>query len=466
MTSVLAALGLALLTFQVPAAPRAHYASPTGTNTGDGSFARPWDLATALAGGGGEGIRVQPGDTVWLRDGVYRGVFRSTLRGTEGAPVVVRAYPGERPRIDGAGSTASTLNVRGDYSVFWGLELTNSDSVRTATTASHDARPDVIVNNASHTKYVNLIVHDGGTALYTEPRFVDVEIAGCIIYNNGWQGPDRGHGHGLYLKSLTGPLVARDNVVFNQYGYGVHAYSNANSGKLVNIRIEGNVAFDNGTLSNDVTAPNILLGGQAYATGDVVRENLTFFPLRLSGANVRIGYKAVPNGDVQVERNYLAGGSPVLDFGFWKAASVTGNTLIGTATLIRRNQPGGDSAQTWRDNVEEREPRADTIVVRPNPYEKGRAHIVVYNWARLEAVDVDLTHVLVAGDRYEIRNVQNLFGPPVTQGTFTGAAVRIRMEGITPPAPTGVRAPRAPRTGPEFDVFLVAIPPLSPTPKN
>jgi hypothetical protein len=435
-----------------PSASHAYYAAPNGSRAGDGSRGRPWDLATALAGGRGPGragaARVEPGDTIWVRGGIYRGPFRSTVHGEEGAPVVVRAVPGERAVIDGRGSKVSTLNVRGAYTVIRDLELTNSDTVRTALVASHDARPNLLTNNASHTRYINLVMHDGGTAIYTEPAFVDVEIAGCVIYANGWDGPDRGHGHGLYLKSLTGPLVARDNVIFNQYGYGVHAYSNATTGRLVNIRIEGNVAFNNGSLSSDRTAPNILLGGEAYATADVVRDNFTY-SAAAAGANVRIGYKKVLNGDVQVEGNYFAGGAPVLDVGFWKAAVVTRNTFLGSRTLVTRNQPAGPG-HIFHANEEVRRPSGTKVVVRPNPYEPGRAHAVVYNWARQNTVKVDLTGVLAPGDRYEIHRVQDLFGKSAASGMYEGGAIVLSMMSGSAPA--------------EFDVFLVTRPRVSSLP--
>src|ERR1051325_4758611 len=103
MTLRLAALGLVLL-----ASPRlgggggagSHYVSPSGSSAGDGTLARPWDLATALGGGGG---RIAPGDTIWLRGGTYRGAVESSVHGAAGAPVVVRQYRGERAGIDAAG---------------------------------------------------------------------------------------------------------------------------------------------------------------------------------------------------------------------------------------------------------------------------------------------------------------------------------------------------------------------------
>ncbi|MFN2570653.1 MAG: hypothetical protein ABR537_03425 [Gemmatimonadales bacterium] len=440
-----------------PIPHHSHFAAPTGSPRGDGSILHPWDLATALA----PGSRVPPGDTIWLRGGTYRGAFRSGVAGTAGAPVVVRGYPGERAIVDGGTSKSSTLYVTGDNSVFWGFELTNSSVTRTTPLASEEVRPNVVVNDASHTKYINLIVHDGGVAFYNEPATMDVEVAGWIIYNNGWQGPDRGHGHGLYLKSLVGPLVARDNVIFNQFGYGVHAYTNKGTGKLINIRIEGNVAFNSGLLaSKPKSAPNILLGGADYATADVVRDNFTYFAAdrTTADANMKIGFGTTQNGDVQVTGNYVAGGDPVLEFGSWSAARVANNTFLGAAaSLIRRTSANSGAAvlQIFRDNLEARVPGESKIVVRPNPYERGRAHLIVYNWGRQDTANVDLTDVLEPGDHYEIHNVQDLFGAAVASGTFDGTAVKVPLQGVTPPVPVGMTTSPAPRTGPLFDVFLV-----------
>src|SRR2546421_3291182 len=108
MTFRLAALGLLLLTGP-GGGGRPHYVAPSGSSAGDGTMGRPWDLATALAGGGG---RVAPGDTIWLRGGTYRGALVSSVHGAPGAPVVVRQYRGERAVIDAAG--APPRNRRGE----------------------------------------------------------------------------------------------------------------------------------------------------------------------------------------------------------------------------------------------------------------------------------------------------------------------------------------------------------------
>jgi hypothetical protein len=80
---------------------------------------------------------------------------------------------------------------------------------------------------------------------------------------------------------------------------------------------------------------------------------------------------------------------------------------------------------------------------------------VAYNWGGDSVVRADVGVVLSPGDRYEVRNVQDLFGAPVAAGTYAGGAVAIPMGGVEPPAAVRAAPNRAPRTGPAFDVFVV-----------
>jgi hypothetical protein len=105
----LIALLVALCATVAPAAD--FYAAPDGKPAGVGSAAAPWDIATAFA----PPAAVRPGDTVWLRGGVY--TIRDTLAlaeknsGAAGAPVTYRAAKDETVRLV-AGRTVSAADFR------------------------------------------------------------------------------------------------------------------------------------------------------------------------------------------------------------------------------------------------------------------------------------------------------------------------------------------------------------------
>lgn len=473
-----------------PGAHSGYHVSPSGSSTSDGSAAHPWNLTYAVGGADGH---IQPGDTVWMHAGTYRGKFVATVAGAAGKPVVFRQYPGERATIDVANSTSTTargdaFTVKGAWTVWWGFELMSSDPNRYSNT-----RPNLIVNNASNIKYIHLVIHDGGIGMYTYAGQSNVEVIGSLVYNNGWQGALGGGGHALYVKSNSGLLI-RDNIIFGQFGYGIHAYSEPGDGALYKINIDGNVSFNNGTLpDNWATSPNanILFGGMQGVEQGRVTNNMTYFSPGVGTINMILGYSSYTNTDITVQNNYAAGGQYVLTMGTWSQVTASGNELIGTGQVVRLRD-ATLSGYSWASNIYRRDasasawdygttsytfsgwkgstglggtdkvnaaPSEPRVFVRPSQYEPGRANIVVYNWGRRSSVNVDLSGVVPAGAHYEVRNAQNWFGTPVTSGTFGGSSIAIPMGGVAP-APVIGGSPHAPtKTGPDFDVFVVLVTP-------
>jgi len=399
------------------------YVTPNGSSGGSGTATSPWSLSTAVNGGNG---KVQPGDTIWVRGGTYVGTYSTNLNGTASAPIIVRAYPGERVVLDGNdGSSNDGFVAHGSYTWYWGFELMNSDPTRVFSVISSSSRPDVVTNNATHTKFINFVVHDGGVAFYTYTAMADVEIYGAIIYNNGWQASDRGHGHGLYLKNDVGPVVARDNVLFNQFGYGIHIYTDGGAGLLNNISAIGNISFDNGSLAS--TGPSAEIGnlGQPPANNLVITNSMTYVAPSVGGSNLVLG-----SGDgLTATGNYVIGGNGISQ-GSWTNATIANNTVIPS-----------NATQT-------------VVSIRPNAYEPGRAFVAVYNGAGLGTVTVDPSGVLQPGASYTVRNVQDLFGTPVASGTYGGGSITIPIIAVPPPVPIGITS-LAPSTGIAFNVFVV-----------
>ena len=94
----------------IPAASRSIYIAPTGSDNppADGSLSHPFaTLSRALAA-------VQTGEEIVLRGGVYyEGEIIPPREGKEGAPIIIRNYPGETPVLDGADPVAYIWTSKG-----------------------------------------------------------------------------------------------------------------------------------------------------------------------------------------------------------------------------------------------------------------------------------------------------------------------------------------------------------------
>lgn len=401
--------------------PAAHFhVSPAGSPSGAGSAARPWDLATALAGARG---RVRPGDTVWIHGGRYRGAFKTTLIADSARPIVFRQAPGERATIDG------TLKADGAYLTFWGFEIMQS----VPTTYGLEAR-------TIGGKFINLVIHDAGTmgvSFWTPGE--NAELYGCIVYRNGTH---ENLDHGVYVHNERGTKLLADNVFFDNLAYGIHVYAGARNPPQRGVRVQGNIAFNNGTISRRYRAKgNILVGGEVPMSDMQVVDNLVYFA-GPDGENIRLGYASVTNGDIVARGNVAWGGEVGLRVGNWQAAVVEGNTLVGARQLVSGLAPDRSNALYARP----RTPPAPAVFVKPNRYEPGRGYVVIYNWQQLPSVKVDLSTVLTEGQTYELRRVQDVFGAPVARGTFAGDSVALPASAfdvylVTVSAPASVAAP-------------------------
>jgi hypothetical protein len=484
------------------------YVSPSGRPDNSGTIDSPIDLASALSG-----TRVRPGTLIWLRGGTYLGAFESYLRGNENSPIIVRQYAGERAIIDGSGARGkrenAVLAVFGEWTTYWGFEVTNTDPNRGYRTYAQNQpdRPQGVVVKAPHTKFINMLVHDTGNGFGFWREAVDSELYGNLIFNCGASDPNsegRGHGHAVYTQNDTGTKVIEDNITFNQFGRGINAYPNP--GSLRGFHIEGNISFNNGIWQGeDIRYPNILVGGYAPFKSErmVVINNYTYHSssqvaktVKFTGANLCLGCSdPLENEDIVVEGNYAVGGVPVVYIGKWEKVTLKGNTFYGNNGLIRINPLnssvtryydwGGNnyfgnaygnglfmiegtslpSVNDWKrtsgvdqnSSYSPSQPSGLKIFIRRNRYERGRANIAVYNWNHESAVTVNLNDVLEVGKPFEVRNVQDYFGAPVVKGNFDGRPVRLAMTGLRVVGPIGMRGSTTP-TGPEFNAFVVLSP--------
>lgn len=464
------------------------HAKVDGTPQGDGSLAHPWDLATALQAGA-----IKPGDTLWIHPGRYRGGFTSTLRGTTERPIHVRARRDGRVTIDTRprdDRDNGLFSLQGSDTIYRDLEVMCGDFVRVTKFPGswpEDVRGGNIDIRGDRIVVANAIVHDCPTGFGMWSEGEGGEVYGCLVHNNGFRGPDRGHGHAIYAQNLKGTKRLVDNIVFHQFAYGIHAYGSEKA-SLRGFEIEGNIAFENGCLARrEEQQPGIFVGGGTPVSDTVVRDNVVYH------GSIRLGYPWGPTNEDVVCTNNYASAFILRDF---KKGVVTGNTFVGEShpAILEAAAEKMIQGLTWNGNryfvtdgrwgdfavIEGKKSRAmdfdlwrketgfdadgtftkgtpkePSVTVRPNKYERGRAHVAILNPHGDSAVSVDLANVLAMGQAYRVVSAKDYFGEPLVRGKFDGRPISIPMREVTPPAPVGMPDALVPSTEPYFAAFVV-----------
>lgn len=431
------------------------FVAPAGSASGDGSMARPWDLQTAL----NQPAPVQPGDTLWLRGGVYCisnawTIYSSRLAGAAKLPIIVRQYPGERATVNGA-----LRQWAGGWTWFWGFEIVNLSTNRTTPeTGPFPTNFQVKLNGqlvdmcvagfdlrAPNCKLINLVIHDCiGSGPCVNTQATNAELYGCLCYYNGWQGGDRGHGHGSYDQNAAPSRDSiRDGFFFANYALGLQITGSGNSPTTDNFDIEGNGFFLNGVLSSK-HQQNFLLGPYAGAAQSPLILSNCVFDSNAQGtvSDTYIGYTG---GSVNaiVEGNYFQTSTL---FNNNTNLTLTGNTFLGGVGQLNPSAYPGNVYLAAA-------PAHNFVCVRTNRYEPGRAHIMVYNWESAASVALDVSGLLPLGSNFEVRNAQDFFGSPVLSGIYSGGMLSLPMRGLAVAKPAGAAAPAS--SAPLFSAFVL-----------
>lgn len=349
--------------------------------------------------------RIGPGDTIILRAGTYSGNFVSTLNGTAELPITIRPYAGETAIIDGS------LNINGNHIDLVDLIVTNS-----SWTASRDSIPTGqyppqggLNLSGIGNRAIGCIIHDtagnGSWSANVGGGFTD-----CLIYNCGWLSPDRGHGHGIYTQNISPTQVHRTNIIWGQYGWGLHGYTE--SGQVDYLQYLNNISFRNG-------GRQLILGG----SGGQRAHNGT-----IDGNVLLEGDSLIKATDLTLTNNYSPNG-----FGI-------------DATSQNITQSGNTFAA----------PASGTnVFVYPRTTKAGWAHIAVFNWGLADSVQVDLSSVtgIAPGDTYRLHDATNYFDGIVTGTMPANKILTVDMVSHTIVARTGSTAVATPFPG--FGAFVL-----------
>ena len=353
-TRTIALLAAALLAASVsPAGGAEWYVAPDGRADAKGTKDAPWDLASTLVGQ----RKVQAGDTVWVGAGTYKhpdrklgaAGYRVRLAGRKGRVIHVRALPGRRATLD----AGLVVESPATYVWIWGLELLISENFTMSRTVkepgSHPPsynRPwgGLNVHAGTGCKFINLVIHDNAQGVSWWKGSTDSEIHGCLIYDNGWKAPDRGHGHAIYTQNADGTKTISDCIMTAGYSYTMHAYGSSRA-YVDNFLVVGNIAYDGGTF---------LIGGGRPSRNIRALENCLY------NVSMQIGYSAPHNEDCEVRDNVIVNGG--LNIVRYRKVVKEGNVVLARGAP----RPKG---------------KAVRVILRPNKYDPNRANVAIYNWA-------------------------------------------------------------------------------------
>ena len=397
-----------------------YYVSPTGKADAAGTFADPWDIYSAL---GGEQKKVQLGDTLWVRGGVYASkpnVYASKpnekgerrdidikLAGTEQKPILVRQVKGERAIVDAIVSVSKPT----DYIQIWDLEIAPAPGVQPVyETTQSGSWPSNLspagggfdVRAGKGCKYINLYIHDnpgGGSGFWVGAT--DSEFYGCVIVNNGWKGPDRYHGHAIYTQNNEGTKRVTNcvlNTRNNDGQYTLHAYTE--KGFLKNFDIQDNIAYSRGVF---------LVGGGQVAEHILVKNNYLYqMPMQIKNG-----------ADCVIQDNILYKSSMLVRK--YKQAVIADNLIVGADTKIEQVEKVEGKNKTEA-------PTAPMAILLPNKYDTGRANLAIFNFSKAASVDVKVAGFLKSGEEYRLMNPEDLFGKPVFTGKVKGDKISVPMK--------------------------------------
>lgn len=411
-----------------------YFVSNTAKLTGDGSMLNPWTLQKAFD----HPAALKPGDTVWIRGGIYTNdydaqtSFNCKTNGTLNAPIIFRNYNGERVLIDGAKSYTIFAGLGNcSYTWFWGLEVFNSS----ATDRNHDILGGITCT-AENIKFINMIVHDTGSGIDAWKTAKNTEIYGCILYhigNNLLNGTNwEGHGHGMYLQNDTfGTKLIHNNIVFSTFGNGIKIWQTTTTAPIGNFDIRNNILFNGGSASenlggvgNNSRTHNFFVlsnGPNNPLVNTVIKHNYTFAglnsprpPVNAFGLNYGVKNLILDSNYLTCQTRLGFNNTPIFN------ASIQGNRFIGGIPSVYGYYLWGFTQTDFPENqyIPEIPSSGLEYFILPNKYEPEKSHLVIYNWDSLETVQINCNQTgLKPGDSYELINVMD-YQADVIPGQF------------------------------------------------
>ena len=256
--------------------------SPTGNNAHDGSLATPWLTIQHAAN------MLTPGDTVFVRDGIYREAVTMNTSGAVNAFISLRAFPNEQPIIDG-----STLTVPAADN---GLFLIDSQSY-------------VIIDGFELRNYSTAAASRVAIGIFVTGSSHHIQLRNNSIH--GIKALDRvnGNAHGIAIYGTQAPHAIRDVIVDGNELFDLQLGNSEAlvlNGNVTDFIVSNNRVHDNDNIGLDFIGFEQTAPSPAYdqARDGVVTGNVVY--------DINSVNNPAYNGEKSAGGIYVDGGTRIL----------------------------------------------------------------------------------------------------------------------------------------------------------
>ena len=429
--------------------PEGYFVSTTGTITGDGSYNNPWEFTYALT----NISEITAGQTLWFKEGTYKkygtgvtydivSTYSVTLSGQSGNNIYIKPLSGARVTIDGQFTLESTANAL----FIEKFEFCLSEPVPVNPSLPGSSPSDIqdwgavgVQALAGDNHYIiNNVIHGGAQGLSIWDGADNVFTYGNIIYDNGWIGSDRTHGHCIYTQNtFPGYKTFKHNLMesgltrTNAGNYAFHAFGTSPVIEGINLH------------NNGIKGHTVIYSQNQYSDVISMTGNYCMGALDpgLGYARIQVGKSYQPDVDlvfvdntgVNIRRYAYAEG--------WDTVTQSGNTFydIDTNWAYWFSYPYHDSStglELSAGSYEHDEIEGNHVDLRyttgtdeyafwQNEYDSNRAHLIILDLDKDNEVTVDLSSWISIGQTLTIRHFKDFYGTPVLTNTYTGGTIDV-----------------------------------------
>lgn len=420
------------------------------------------------------------GDTYIAKAGTYTttGITVTNADGTAANPIrlVADTSTGLCPRASSSfcpvvientstSGSSNTFTMNSSYFYIQGFEIYPSAVINsgrsTNTAGSSPGATEIaygygiytnnsgVAGQAKDVRIINCVIHDTKQeiSLWGSPSTHGMVADGNLLYNGGWHGPDRGHGHRIYTQNDgVNQGVVRNNIGWGGAGQCIQFYG-GDTASVKNYDVEQNFWIN-------CNGRNAQYGGNMSPSMDssTIKNNEstgcdgTNTDCNAGGAGTNYGYYPYTTHFTNnvVTGNYMEGNVEVVSD--LAGTTWSGNTWITNVNhgISKTTSPG--NLDTWFQgtygSIVPPKPSSDRVKTYANGYVTGRCHVMAWNWDAnttivIPAADIASQNCIANGDTYDILDAQNPFGAAVKSGTYVSGTA------ITVTVPTGATAPIA-----------------------